>query len=306
MHSERNKNTKGIYLLCIDGGGTKTALALADADGNIIKRLNTDRCNPMDIGIDAACEMLRRAIFEICEGVELSSVCLFAGIAGGTSGDAKAQLAALFAELGFASFENDTDAKNIIAAGLGESDGVAVIMGTGISCFARRGRELTRVGGWGYLFDGGGSGYNMGRDALAAYFCSVDGSGEKSALTDLIAEKYSDAQALLGEAYAKGKKFIASFAPLVFKAAAEGDGMAAEIIERNMRYAAHLIETAARGLDTPVRVVLAGGLTKEPTLVRCLESALDDSGKYNISVLDREPIEGALMLAKNLMKNKEE
>ena len=55
-----------VYFLGIDGGGTKTALVLADAGGNIMRTLRTKNCNPFDIGIDACKEVLGNAIREIC------------------------------------------------------------------------------------------------------------------------------------------------------------------------------------------------------------------------------------------------
>ncbi|MBE6704065.1 MAG: FAD-dependent oxidoreductase, partial [Ruminococcaceae bacterium] len=56
---------------------------------------------------------------------------------------------------------------NIIAAGLGDSDGITVIMGTGSSCFAKRDGVVTRVGGLGYLFDHAGGGYDLGNAAIS-------------------------------------------------------------------------------------------------------------------------------------------
>ena len=91
----------GTYYLGIDGGGTKTALALSDEDGNIIRTLKTDGCNPVDLGIDRVKTVLKDAIYEICKDISLSSVYCFAGISGGTSADMQPKLKEFFEEFGF-------------------------------------------------------------------------------------------------------------------------------------------------------------------------------------------------------------
>ena len=89
------------WFVGIDGGGTKTALALADSTGNIVRTLKTDCCNPIDIGLDASRNILSDAIYELCRGIPLSQVTLYAGIAGGTSGDMKKTTCGIFRELRF-------------------------------------------------------------------------------------------------------------------------------------------------------------------------------------------------------------
>ena len=150
------------YYLAIDGGGSKTALLLADQDGRTIRTHRVTACNPIDIGIDKACAILSDAISTICEGIPKSNLVAFAGIAGGTSADMREKLHSFLAEQGFAAFDNDSDSKNIIAAGLGARDGIAMIMGTGICAFKYQGGEVSRVAGRGYLIDDGGSGYMAG------------------------------------------------------------------------------------------------------------------------------------------------
>ena len=40
------------YIIGVDGGGTKTAAALADINGNVIKTVYGAGCNPNDIGFE--------------------------------------------------------------------------------------------------------------------------------------------------------------------------------------------------------------------------------------------------------------
>lgn len=83
---------------------------------------------------------------------------------------------------------------------------------------------------------------------------------------------------LLNRIYSEGKKYIASFSPLVFAAAEKGDRTAEGILERNFTYVADLIRVAAQAFpptDT-IRVVLAGGVTNQPFCLPRLTAALSD------------------------------
>lgn len=294
-----------IYFLGIDGGGTKTALLLTDSDGDPIRRHYTDGCNPMDIGFDKATEILRNAIYEICADIPLSSVGAFAGIAGTASEAALKYMRDFFDTFGFRKVRCDTDNSNIIEAGLGDLDGITLILGTGICGFSKVGNELTRIAGWGYLIDGGGSGYNLGQEALNAYFSAADGSKSPSILTEAIKQSHPDPNVLLDDVYANGKKFIASFAPFVFDAAEKGDPNAQGIVRRNMKYAARIVETAAAKLPpredgSPIPVVITGGLCERREIIEELQTALDRPERFTIRILDAQPVVGAVMAAKKL------
>jgi len=292
------------YYLGIDGGGTKTKLRLTNEDGSFDRSLVADGCNPMDIGLSACKEILREAIFEILGEIPCSSVTMYAGLAGGTSGNMQSELASFFETFRFHMFWNDTDNKNIIAAGLDSEDGITVILGTGVCSFLQKNGEHSMVGGRGYLIDNGGSGYHLGRDALNAYFCEKDGTGCATRLSDKV-ETLSGVslKELVQKVYEGGKKYIASYAGIVYEAVREGDPVADEILRRNMKEAALLIETNGEKLNgTKIPVVLAGGLTNDPLTIQYLRDALADPARYDLKVLDKDPVDGALMLAKKLEK----
>ncbi len=288
-----------IYYLGIDGGGTKTMMVLADENMNVIRQERSDGCNPIDIGIEETKRRLRLAISEICRGIPMNKIAVFAGIAGGISSGNKPLLSAFFKEFGFLSYENDSDNKNIIAAGLGRSNGVSLIMGTGICAFRQKDGVCKQFSGWGYHFDNGGSGYNIGRDGLSAHFESLHGLGGNTLISDIIKASCPDASVLLGELYTGGKKEIASYSRAVYDAARQGDAIAISILEKNMKFAAKVIETAAESLDEEiVRVVVTGGLTADADTLKYLRAALSKPEHYDIQILSVMPAEGALMLAK--------
>ncbi len=303
MYRSRNETEKARYCLGIDGGGTKTALLLTDADGIPVRQSITAGCNPMDGGFAHAENILRCTIEEICADIPMSDIVMFAGIAGG-GGSAKNCLHDFFSTFGFASFDNDSDNRNILEAGLGDRDGISVIIGTGICVQAKCGDALHRVGGWGYFIDRGGSGFNLGRDALDAYFSAYDGSGDSTCLTSLIEERTQcSPEELVSRIYAGGKTFIASFAPLVTEAARSGDRIALSILDSNTYCIARLILAAEKHLPVEidaVPVVLCGGLSHETEIVSRLERFLSSHPRLIVECMTKEPVWGAVMTAKKL------
>jgi len=292
------------YLLGIDGGGTKTELILADSNGNQLRRIVADTCNPMDVGIEAARNTLKGAIYEICRDVPFASIVMYAGIAGGTSTDMHGKFKSFFEGFNFHAFLNDSDNKLIISAGLDERDGITLILGTGICAFTQINGRQYKTAGWGYFIDNGGSAYNIGRDALNAYFTALDKTGEETLITEEVEKIFpEDYNALMGHIYSGGKKSIARFASTVFRAFDRGDKIAEKILRSNIAEAAKVIETAAREFKTgPVDVVIAGGLTNEPELINMLMDALATPEKFNIRKLEEKPITGAIKLAKKMLE----
>lgn len=290
-----------VYLLGIDGGGTKTDFVLADEKLNVVREVKSCGCNPVDIGIDGAKEVLKKGIYKVCEGIPFSNIVLFAGLAGGASANMLGKLKEFFSQFGFKAFENGSDTVNIVSAGLGDGDGVIIIMGTGSCAIAQHSGIRDRVSGWGYLFDDGGSGYSVARDALAAAFRCVDGSGEYTKFADAVLKGYKDPQELLGALYKGNKKFIASFCPLVFECAKDGDKVCSGIIKKNMEFSANIIKTASEKTGhKKVKVVAAGGLSRVPEAMEYLSDALADRDNYDLTVLDKRPVTGALLCAKKL------
>ena len=293
-----------VYFLGIDGGGTKTTLLLTDGEGNPLRKHYADASNPMDIGIEKCTQVLREGICSICEGISMSNVVVFAGIAGCSA--VKDQLHTFFQSLPIRMFDCDSDTTNFMQAALGDGDGISVILGTGICVWSRCAGKTFQTGGRGYLIDGGGSAFNIGQDALKAYYSWADGMETASIMTQSIGKLFSyDNAALLRQVYRGGKKWIASLAPIVFDAAQQGDIAAIAIIDRNIKASAQLIATAAKRFpDGCIKVVIAGGLTNQTIVPQLLRDAMQTPERIRLSVLESEPVTGAVTLAQKLWNNK--
>jgi N-acetylglucosamine kinase-like BadF-type ATPase len=185
---------------------------------------------------------------------------------------------------------------------------MTVILGTGFCIYTQKSGMHRRISGWGYLLDDGGSGFNLGRDALHAYYAAYDGTGDKTLLTEEIDRLHpGGAEKLLPYVYSEGKRAVASFAPAVFAACERGDSIAKTILDRNVSHAASLIARAAETLDgEKIPIVLAGGLTKEARMMELLRTALQSDERICVEILQAEPVNGALLLAMELEEKRNE
>lgn len=294
-----NNNIK--YLLGIDGGGTKTEFLLTDSNKTEIRRLILGASNPVSTGIENAYSVLNDGIKEICEGFDTSETSVFAGIAGGKTGENRKLINDFLSRFGFAAYECGSDIDLALEVTLKGENGIAVIMGTGIVAYARSDKKLHRTGGRGYMIDKGGSGFHFGSDALNSAFEFIDGRGGSETILNLIKKMLKKSlESSVGEIYGGGASFVASFAPVVFEAFKLGDSTASQIIERNAYEAAKIINGARKSLEIyDDKIVVCGGLCKQkeilyPFLTKYIE------GGASLKFLDEPMVNGAISLARRM------
>ncbi|MFA7637539.1 MAG: BadF/BadG/BcrA/BcrD ATPase family protein [Monoglobales bacterium] len=259
----------GPALIGVDGGGTKTEFVLFLPDGKILSRIVLGGSNPNVVGVEETCRVIAQGLDSVISHTP-SAEFVFMGIAGTKSGsNLKAMTLFMKKKYPFLRFSIDSDILNIIWSSGDPSDCIAAICGTGSVVYASVGENLYRAGGWGYLFDGAGSGFDIGRDALCSCLAKDDGIGTASRLTELVEQniggKVFDHIDLF---YSKGKDYIASFAPMVFSAYEEGDKVAEKIIRRSADRVALLISGMHDRFSHISRVVLSGGLISNNKIMK--------------------------------------
>ncbi|MBR6772809.1 MAG: XRE family transcriptional regulator [Clostridia bacterium] len=300
---------ESVYYLGIDGGGTKTELALSDPEGKIVSRLFMDGCNPNTVGIERTKRIIEDGIIQACKDVPLSSVVVYAGIAGCASEIYADEIKTMLEKMSFAAFDVGSDNNNIVAAGLGNNEGITMILGTGICSYVVKKEETKRIAGWGYLFDNGGSAFHIGRDAINAYFSAYDGTGEETTLVQRIKQTFGYSnEELLKNLYSGGNKLVSSYAMYVFEEAEKGDKVSVSILKKHIAEIARLIRASLSHFsdyDKKIPVILGGGLTNQALLLPYLLDELgDDIKSCSIQVLDVPPVNGALELAKALWRKR--
>jgi len=192
------------------------------------------------------------------------------------------------------------DASIALDAAFGSESGLVVIAGTGSVVCARAKDGTTRqVGGWGSLLGDPGSGHAVGRAGLRAVAADVDG-GADTAIRARISDRYGidERDALIRKVY-RDAFAVQDVAPLVIDAAAEGDPVASDILASQAADLGQQVEWLLDGEDGIVpRVALLGGMLRNEPYARVLRRALRERlPGWSVSVLDREPVVGALRRA---------
>lgn len=298
--------------LGFDGGGSHTRATVVDAGGRLAGRgesglSNLHHASEEAVG-DHLAEALARALAPL-GGRPGQVVSAFFGMAGVTSVPTADRFRRLAARIGLggARVGVDHDIRIALAGGLAGRPGIALIVGTGSSCYGRMEDGRTcQTGGWGSLVADEGSGYDLGRRAIVAAVRMSDGRQPMSALRDRVFGwlKVRDVSQVLERLYEQGieRNEIAAFAPEVVRLAEEGDPAAAAIVESGATELADMVAANHRQLPTSAtpEVVITGGLGTAPTCYRTLLRVAITTRVAGARVLEQaefEPVEGAALLA---------
>ncbi|MEE6261472.1 N-acetylglucosamine kinase [Plantactinospora sonchi] len=267
----------GTMVLGLDVGGTSTRATVVSLTG---ERLGTGRAgggNPTSHGAEPAAAQLRIALHAALAGLDPTLV------RAGTIGLAGA--GRLLADpAGRAAFDRAWhqvglrcpyavvgDALVAYASGTAEPDGTILIAGTGAIAAEVRDLTLDRVAdGHGWLLGDAGSGFWLGREAVRHTLAELDaqqppGTLGRLVLTELlgsaqVAPRSRDTGDLLVQAVTRRAPVeLAGLAPLLVRAAADGEPAATGIVAEAARL---LAASVARIRPTAARspVVLGGGL----------------------------------------------
>jgi len=301
------------YILGIDGGQTATKLLVTTIDGQIVWRGQggsafSGRAGDFRGGAERRlAQVLRQALAARWQGVTFEAAAL--GMSGAEPGSPMipAYRRALAGAVAARRYTVAHDAlTNLLGASAG-GPGIVVIAGGGAVAYGRTvdGREAA-AGGWGYIVGDEGSGYSVGRAAINAVFCALDGRGPETRLAGRLLDHFGVPEAVaLKYAIFEGRiafQDIAALPPLVAQVAAEGDIPARRILEEAARHLAAAAAAVARALTLtaqPVRVYPTGGLFREerflaPAFRQAVAEALPAA---EISPPAFEPVVGAALLA---------
>ncbi|MBL8181839.1 MAG: hypothetical protein JNL64_09555 [Blastocatellia bacterium] len=238
--AEQRQNILDYQLfLGVDGGGTKTSVALLDGNKNLIAEGMGGPSNPLRVGVETAVANIATAIDKACDAGEVSRgdiVAATLGLAGTRRKDIRERIRESFvSRFRIHKISVTTDAEiALYGTTLGEA-GLVVIAGTGSVCLGTNSEGVTAMsGGWGPIAGDEGGGRGIAGEALHAIAKASDGRGPTTLLSERAAEYFraSNVDNLIGAIYAPqmDNSRIAGFAKFVVETAAEGDNIAREII----------------------------------------------------------------------------
>ncbi len=251
-------------VLAVDGGNSKTDVALVAEDGALLGYVRGAQASPDHLGVDGSLDVLATLVARVGGPVDLA-VLLLAGIDFPDEEDVYRAAAEARAWAHRLVVGNDTFA--VLRAGTDTGWGVAVTCGAGINCVgvAPDGRRLrfASLGDWSGDWGGGA---DVGLAAVAAAARSADGRGVVTTLERLVPAQFGlETPIDLARALLAGRvseRELGNLAPLVLEEAAT-DSAAAAIVDRLADEVATMATTALRRLDLlgdDVPVVLGGGI----------------------------------------------
>lgn len=298
------------YLIGIDGGGTRTTLALADEAGaEIVRRTGpaglVDPRRPA-VTAEMLTEMVREAY--AAAGLEGPAAALCAGLAGVGNRAEREVVEMVLVRSGIAErVAIRPDGETALAGAFGGGPGILVIAGTGSVAHGRaEDGRVERCGGWGMVVGDEGSGYAVGRAALRAALQAVDGRGPPTGLLDTLLEVLglSTPDAVPPWAGRAEKFEIASLAVYALRLAEAGDPVAVGIVRTAASaLAAHVSALATRlaPWSGPVPVVLHGGVASDPAFQRHIGEELARLDvPLNVQDAASDAVAGAIQLARQL------
>ncbi|MEO7672615.1 MAG: BadF/BadG/BcrA/BcrD ATPase family protein [Pyrinomonadaceae bacterium] len=281
--STRNGTTHQLFL-GVDGGGTKTHIALMNHTGKVKCEGFAGPSNPLRVGVETAVDNIVKAITEASDHCDVSRgdiVAATLGLAGVRRADLRQRVRESFMKrIGIKNVVVVTDAEiALYATTLGKS-GLVVIAGTGSVCLGKNDAgKIAISGGWGPLAGDEGGGVGIARDALHAVAKASDGRGMETELSDRASEYFraSGPENLIVAIYSPqvDNTRIAGFARMVVESALDGDNIAVDILKdagRELGIAACAVITKLKleNQNVPIGCVgsifNAGSVLTEPML----------------------------------------
>jgi N-acetylglucosamine kinase-like BadF-type ATPase len=299
-------------VLAVDGGNSKTDLALVGADGALLALVRGPQSSPHHLGLDGCLDVLADLLGQAVARARLS-------VNGAVADVAELLLAGVDFPAEERELENAVrsrpwarritvrnDTFAVLRAGTERGWGVAVVCGAGINCVGvgPDGRHA-RFPSLGAITGDWGGGYDVGLEAVSAAARSEDGRGPKTTLERAVPAHFGlETPTELAEAIHGGRiaqRRATELAPLVL-AEAEADPVAGTIVARLVAEVAAMARVAVTrlGLERePIEVLVGGGLlqTAPDELLAEIETALRATGPAITVRSTRSPaIVGAALL----------
>ncbi len=307
--------SKRTLVLGIDGGGSKTAVCIAafENDGEL-RVLGEGHGGPANvraagrehavINLNAAVDAAHQMAGTANETVNYAVL----GLAGSGLADVRAILEAWCESRELAETVDIVhDADPVLALGTPNGIGIALIVGTGSSVIGRDVRGArAELGGWGHWFGDTGSGFDLGRRALAALAEAVDGVGGKTQLVERILKELQtdnprEILVRLGRGSSMSRE-IASMAPILLSAAEDGDVVARACVATAARSVARLVRAAVDKLtfEADVPLAMTGGIVSSNAMYRhmLLQMIRELGVEPDPVVVVADPVSGCLQMAR--------
>ncbi len=285
-------------VLGLDGGGTKTVAAVADADGRVLALGRGGASNPAFVARAEAERAVRQAVAAAVASAGIDAMDVI-GLTACLSGPLP--LAEILQELvPRAEVRVVPEWEVCLASAYERERGAVVLSGTGAFEWAIGPGGSMHADGFGTLLGDEGSAYWLALEGFRAVGRALDGRGPA---TSLARDLGPLARSLYRQGHSLARHEVADAAPSVTRAAAQGDAVALAVCrlaaQRLLRGLRLCLRRAGLEDGRPVTVALCGSVLRDAAPVReplCAAlGRLTPEARPVVPVLD--PVRGALVLA---------
>ena len=297
------------YFLGVDGGQSGTTAVIGDETGRILGTGEGGPCNHAAAAEGRAKleRAIRGSVGAACASASLDlASTTFEAACFGLSGGPEDRLEILSSIVkSVRPLIVTIDAVVALSGATPKGQGIIVIAGTGSISFGRNaGGQSARAGGWGYVFGDEGGAFDIARQALRASLRMEEGWGPQTRLREILMDATGsrDANEMLHRFYGPEwpRSRVATLAPLVDGASAEGDAVAEQIMHNAAQELAVLganIRSQLWKSADSVHVVYIGGVFQSATLLERFRMLVELDGVTRCGPPLRGPAEGALLEA---------
>ena len=307
--------SKRAAVLAVDGGGSKTDVAIVSAKGDVLGVARGPTCSHELVGLGGVVGALRPTVDAAlrqagiaADNGPVADVGAFALSGADLPSDDRRLLRVLrTAEwAGSELVANDTFA--VLRAGTDRGWGIGVVCGSGINCTGvgpdGRTVRFPAVGEFPGAADGGGW---IGEMGLGAAVRGRDGRGQRTVLERTVPAHFgvrrpwSVLEGIRNGLIARDR-VVLELPPLVFAAAAQGDVVARSIVDALADEVVTMVVASLRRLRllrAEVDVTLGGGVfrAEDPAFVTRIRAGVcEASPNARVAVLDGPPVVGAALL----------
>lgn len=295
----------------VDGGGTKTAIAVSGADSIPVETRIYPTCSYQSIGIAQSVALIEKGIAECLAAVGAA----FADCAGccigmpcyGENAENDLEICTRLEEvLAPMPVYVVNDGEVAWAGSLACEEGIHVVSGTGSIAFGRgANRQFARCGGWVEFFGDEGSCYWVGRESMSLFSKEADGRIPRGALYTLVTKELGlreDYQFIdrVMEELAPHRARVADFQRYALQAAQAGDLAVVALYKKAADELALMIRALKNKLrfsTQQIPVSYSGGLFHAGELV--LQPLREQVSMLSceLQTPKHSAVEGALMLA---------
>lgn len=302
---------KNLFVIGVDGGGTKTIAALANLNGKILIKRKTGPSSPRNVGI-------KRAVLNIAEAIapllkekkgEIVSTVIALPAVEEEYRDKKGEILKFLraqkeiSKIFQAKVEIFSDQIASFRAGTDQKEGVILVAGTGCVAHGWKKNREKKASGWGWLADEG-SAFWIGQKVFQAVLKDLDKRGEKTLLTKLVFQKLKKKRTtdLLAKIYSKNPTEILPYLSIIcHQACQKKDKIAKKIIIEAAREVALNGKTVIYQLNFQKEkfpLVLVGSLFKTKIFLDEVKREIQKiARKVQFIHLKKEPVIGAIKLA---------